>query len=234
MANLIRYCTRFTEDVFNAFLGTTYLHSATTAMWSRLVAATAAAAAGARHAASASSSALLSLVFGLLTFTAYEIAFGCLRLPSAAFDCLRLPSTAFDCLRLPSTASDCPRLPYLRLSPHLHREYEIAFKSPLRAPVRALPPPRHPQPEHSLCRAHACRCESSRAFASSRYFSRRVRSLVADFGPALAVGCVSLLSTSTFSAMLAEVPLMTTDERGRSLMATDERGRSLMTTACFA
>ncbi|EOD22133.1 tentative Ca2+ interacting HCO3-transporter [Emiliania huxleyi CCMP1516] len=31
-ANLIRYCTRFTEDVFNAFLGTSYLHSSATAM----------------------------------------------------------------------------------------------------------------------------------------------------------------------------------------------------------
>jgi hypothetical protein len=68
-ANLIRYCTRFTEDVFNAFLGTSYLHSAATAMWSRLANAAAAAALGASHAASTSASALLSLVYGVLTFT---------------------------------------------------------------------------------------------------------------------------------------------------------------------
>ena len=71
-ANLIRYCTRFTEDVFNAFLGTSYLHSSATAMWMRLVAASRAAAAGARSAASASASALLSLCWGLLTFGACE------------------------------------------------------------------------------------------------------------------------------------------------------------------
>ena len=118
-ANLIRYCTRFTEDVFNAFLGTSYLHSATTALWSRLVAATAATAAGARNAASMSASALLTLVYGTLTFVA---------------------------------------------------------------------------------------CESSRAFSSSRYLSVRVRSLVADFGPALAVFAVSILSTSRFSALIADVP----------------------------
>ena len=118
-ANLIRFCTRFTEDVFNAFLGTSYLHTAINALWSRLSAAASAAAAGARGATSEAASALLSLCYGLLTFAT---------------------------------------------------------------------------------------CQASSKIAASRYFSQETRSFVADFGPALAVGAVTLLSLSRFSSLLASVP----------------------------
>ena len=118
-ANLIRFCTRFTEDVFNAFLGTSYLFTSLEALASRCITAAAAAAAGVATAASASASALLSLIYGLLTFTA---------------------------------------------------------------------------------------CQLSATISASRYFSAEVRAFINDFGPALAVGVVSLLSLSSFSRLLAEVP----------------------------
>ena len=60
--------TRFTEDVFNAFLGTTYLWTAACALFGGLTAAVRAAAAGVAGAAAGSASALLSVVLGLGTF----------------------------------------------------------------------------------------------------------------------------------------------------------------------
>ncbi|KAL1529921.1 hypothetical protein AB1Y20_000849 [Prymnesium parvum] len=72
LAVLIRYCTRFTEEVFNSFLGTTYLWTAAKALSSDLKAAARAAAAGAAHAASASASALFAVLLGLSTFSLCE------------------------------------------------------------------------------------------------------------------------------------------------------------------
>ena len=48
LAGLIRYCTRFTEEVFNSFLGSTYIWSACSSLYGQLsVAALAAAGAAA-------------------------------------------------------------------------------------------------------------------------------------------------------------------------------------------
>ncbi len=67
LAGLIRYCTRFTEEVFNSFLGSTYIWSATNSLLGQLRAAVFATAAGAVTAAQSSASALLSLVLAALT-----------------------------------------------------------------------------------------------------------------------------------------------------------------------
>ena len=76
LAGLIRYCTRFTEEVFNAFLGTTYIWTAVSSLAIALVTAAAAAAVGAPTAASAAASGLLSLVLGLSAFTLCEASCG--------------------------------------------------------------------------------------------------------------------------------------------------------------
>ena len=119
LAGLIRYCTRFTEDVFNAFLGTTYIWSAAKGIFSQLNLAMAVGAAGAAGAAGVSSPALLSLILCVLTLNL---------------------------------------------------------------------------------------CQASSDLATSRYFSRRLRAFIADFGPACCVAIVSSLSCTKWVRMLAEVP----------------------------
>jgi len=133
LAGLIRYCTRFTEDVFNAFLGTTYIWSAANGIISQLGLAMAAGAAGAA-ATTASPAALLSLILCVLTLNL---------------------------------------------------------------------------------------CQASSDLANSRYFSRRLRAFIADFGPACCVAIVSCLSCTKWARMLAEVPRLAVPSKvalGRPLL----------------
>ena len=116
---LIRYCTRFTEEVFNSFLGSTYIWAATNSLYGQLRVAALATAAGAAGAGLASGSALLSLVLAGLTLGL---------------------------------------------------------------------------------------CQASSDLSTSRYFTERARSLVADFGPACSVALVSMFSASRVVRLLADVP----------------------------
>ena len=63
-------------------------------------------------------------------------------------------------------------------------------------------------------------CECSRSISTSRYFSLTFRSFVADFGAALAVGAVSLLSLTRAASLLADVPRLACDATtlGRPLL----------------
>lgn len=119
LAGLIRYCTRFTEEVFNSFLGSTYIWSACSSLYGQLSVAALAAAGAAAGAGVASSSALLSLVLAGLTLGL---------------------------------------------------------------------------------------CQASSDLSTSRYFTERARSFVADFGPACSVALVSTFSASRAVRLLADVP----------------------------
>ncbi|KAL3918895.1 MAG: hypothetical protein SGPRY_005830 [Prymnesium sp.] len=119
LSTSIRYCPRFTDEVFTAFLAPTHLFTASSALALHLSSAARAQALHLPSGPSSSSSALLALLLGLTTW---------------------------------------------RL------------------------------------------CEASSSLATSRYGSPALRSLVADFGPAAAVGLVSALSMLPFARLLAEVP----------------------------
>ena len=63
-----------------------------------------------------------------------------------------------------------------------------------------------------LCGLTLGLCQASSDLATSRYFSRRIRAFVADFGPAGVVAVVSALSMTRGFRLLAEVPRLALPE----------------------